>query len=80
MPELTSNEIDLLMDRDPLELSKQDIDQIIAYQRKARANFEAGIKPTKPKPDKPEVKAKLAGILAKLKPEKAPEQVIKRRF
>lgn len=42
-----SNELDALMDIDPLELSDQDLDKIIAYQRKARANREAGIKPKK---------------------------------
>ena len=41
------NEIDRLMDLDPLELSAQDIDSIIAFQRKARANWEAGVKPKK---------------------------------
>lgn len=47
-----SNEIDLLMDMDPLELSAQNIDAIIAYQRKAKANFDAGIKPKKGGEDK----------------------------
>lgn len=42
-----ANEIDRLMDLDPLELSAQDLDDIIAYQRKARASFEAGVKPKK---------------------------------
>lgn len=32
------------MQKDPLELSAQDLDQIIAYQRKARASFESGVK------------------------------------
>lgn len=44
---MTINNLDVLMSLDPLELSKQDIDDIIAYQRKAKANFEAGIKPKK---------------------------------
>lgn len=39
-----SNNIDLLMSQDPLSLSAQDIDQIIAYQRKARASAESGVK------------------------------------
>lgn len=42
-----TSELDDLMDQDPLSLSTQDLDKIIAYQRKARANFEAGIKPKK---------------------------------
>ncbi len=39
------NEIDDLMRLDPLELSAQDIDAIIAYQRRARAQFDSGVKP-----------------------------------
>lgn len=39
------NELDRLMSLDPLELSAQDIDQIIAYQRKARASADSGVKP-----------------------------------
>lgn len=42
-----SNEIDILMDLDPLEMTVTDIDAIIAYHRKNRANAEAGIKPKK---------------------------------
>lgn len=41
------NELDLLMDKDPLDLSAQDIDAIIKYQREARRRYEAGEKPTK---------------------------------
>jgi hypothetical protein len=44
-----SNEIDRLMDEDPLNLSAQDIDDIIAYQRKMKANFDAGVKSGKGK-------------------------------
>lgn len=44
---MTSEELDALMDKDPLDLSAQDIDAIIAYQRKRRADFDAGIKPKK---------------------------------
>lgn len=36
------SELDELMQRDPLDLSSQDIDSIIAYQRAARARREAG--------------------------------------
>lgn len=42
-----ANELDELMDKDPLSLSAQDIDKIIAIQRKARQNWEAGVKPKK---------------------------------
>ena len=41
------SELDELMSRDPLDLSSQDIDTIISLQRKARQNFEAGVKPKK---------------------------------
>lgn len=36
------SELDELMSRDPLNLSAQDIDSIIAFQRAARARREAG--------------------------------------
>lgn len=39
-----SNDLDELMDKDPLSLSSQDIDTIIAYQRNQRAQREAGVK------------------------------------
>ena len=35
------SELDELMSRDPLQMTKSDIDQIIAYQRNARAQREA---------------------------------------
>lgn len=37
-----SNEIDTLMDLDPLELSTVNVDQVIAYHRQRRAEREAG--------------------------------------
>lgn len=42
-----ANEIDILMDKDPTDLSAQELDAIILYQRRARSNFESGIKPAK---------------------------------
>lgn len=36
------NDIDLLMSKDPLEMSKLDLDTIIAYNRNQRALREAG--------------------------------------
>ena len=41
-----TRELDDLMNLDPLELSEQDIDDIIAYQRKARGEYDDG-KPSK---------------------------------
>lgn len=55
-------EINLLMDIDPLDLSEQNLDEIIAYHRANRAK-EVGGKLKKPKPeggvDLTEVMAKL---------------------
>lgn len=44
-PSPAQSDLDALMSEDPLNLSDQDIDRIILYQRNARANREAGIKP-----------------------------------
>lgn len=38
----TPNDIDLLMSKDPLDMSKLDLDTIIAYNRNQRAAREAG--------------------------------------
>lgn len=43
-----TNDLDLLMSRDPLDLSDQDLAAIIAYHRAQRARRAAGEKPTKP--------------------------------
>lgn len=42
------NDLDELMSRDPLELSKADLDAIIDYHRKQRARRMAGEKVSKP--------------------------------
>jgi hypothetical protein len=66
----TGNYLDWLMSMDPLELSAQNIDQVIAYHRRNRQLVDAGVKPKKnegPKVD-----------LAKIGLGKAP-QVVKRR-
>lgn len=47
------SELDELMARDPLELSAQDIDSIIAYQRQQRARKEAGGKTKRATKDGP---------------------------
>ena len=49
MSDAPINDIDFLMSLDPLELSKQDIDIIIAYHRNQRALREKGVKPKKDK-------------------------------
>lgn len=68
------DELDELMARDPTSLQAQDIDKIIAYQRKARANREAGIKAPRPKrgvdPNAPKVSLDLSALgLAPAKPQ-----------
>ena len=40
--ETPTNDIDLLMSKDPLDMSSLDIDAIIAYNRNQRAAKEAG--------------------------------------
>jgi hypothetical protein len=42
-----TRDLDDLMNLDPLELSAQDIDDIIAYQRKARGDWDDGKKTKK---------------------------------
>lgn len=41
------NNIDILMSLDPLSLTKDNIESVIAYHRKGRANAAAGIKAKK---------------------------------
>lgn len=43
----SGNYLDWLMSLDPLELSAQNIDQVIAYHRRNRAMVDAGVKPKK---------------------------------
>lgn len=76
------SDLDELMAIDPLELSKQNLDRIIAYQRKQRAQREAGIKPKKPK-NEPTPAVSLSELLTGLKsttPQKKPGTTMKRRF
>lgn len=40
MAEVSTNELDALMDLDPLELTNEDLDQIISFHRKKRAERE----------------------------------------
>jgi len=42
-----ANEIDLLMTLNPLDLTVEDIDKLVQYQRRMRMRSEAGIKPEK---------------------------------
>lgn len=58
------DELDELMARDPTDLQSADIDKIIAYQRRQRANREAG--KARPKrgvnPDAPKVSLDLSAL------------------
>lgn len=61
------NTVDALMDLDPLSLTTENIDSIIAYHRKARANVASGGKARKdtgPKIDIGEVMKNLGGTPA----------------
>ena len=58
-----SNEIDLLMTLDPLDLTTQDLDKLVAYQRRMRAMYEAGVKPEKQRLES----VKGSALLTKLK-------------
>jgi hypothetical protein len=74
-PEISANEIDRIMNLDPLNLSDADLDKIILYERIARAKIELGVKPKK------EVaKIDIGKILASLAPAAPEKPTIKRRF
>jgi hypothetical protein len=67
------SELDELISRDPLKLSAQDIDRIIAFQRAARARREAGGGRAKKGDAKPTVSLDLAKLgLGKPKAEITP--------
>lgn len=57
--------LDELMSKDPLELSAQDIDAIIAHQRKARLMYDSGIKPKKGDGAHPTISLAQLGLVPK---------------
>lgn len=71
-----SNEINDLMDLDPLSLTPDNIDSIIAYYRKSRAQFESGSRVKKESGPK----LSLDGILDNLIPKTSPAQKVDRRI
>lgn len=79
--EPVENTLDMIMDRDPCELSSADLDAIIAYQRKYRANLEAG--GAKPKRTtaaaKGAVKIDISALVKAVAPPTAPN-TMKRRI
>ncbi len=69
------NDLDEIMSKDPLSLTDQDINQIILYQRRQRANVEGGGKTKKEKGPAAVVDiSSVLGALAK------PTAALKRRF
>lgn len=64
---LPQNDLDFLMSLDPLHYADQDIDVIIAYQRKHRQQLEGGVKP-KRKAAAPGAKIDLNALLGTVKP------------
>lgn len=75
------NDVDELMSIDPLNLSKQNLDRIIAYQRKQRTQREQGVKTKKPRSES-QPSIQLSELLAGLPsaPQPKPGTSIKRRF
>ena len=57
-----ANEVDSLMDLDPLSLTAANIDDIIAYHRRNRANAAAGIKAKKETGPKIDISEIMAGL------------------
>lgn len=70
------NEIDWLMNLDPLEMTDDNIDKIILYQRKQRVQFELGVKPKKEQGPAQD----LSNVLQALIPAAPEVAKIKRRF
>ncbi len=81
----TPTDLSVLMSLDPLELTRQDLDQIIASQRRHRAQREGGVKTRKPKDSAPkiDIKALLAKTAKPAEPAPAPAPkagTFRRRF
>jgi hypothetical protein len=66
------SELDELMSRDPLELSAQDIDKIIQFQRQARARREAGPKTKRATKDSPDSGIDLVALVKGTTPASTP--------
>ena len=77
--EQQETDLNVLMSLDPLELTRQDRDQIIAYQRKQRAQREAGVKVKKPKAESPPIDFK-ALMSTVVKPAPKAGATIRRRI
>lgn len=73
------NEIDLLMDLDPTEMSAKDIDDIITYMRQQRGLLEKGVKLKKAEGPKKSIDLASLG-LSKKKDEPPPAPLTRRSF
>ena len=71
-----ANELDILMNLDPLELTRDspELEALIKVYRQQRANAEAGIKPKKEAGPKVSLEGLLDGMI-----KKTPTEGIKRR-
>ena len=69
-PDEPPTDLTALMSLDPLDLTKQDLDKIIAYQRKLRLAREGGAKTKRATSDAPavDIKALLGKIASTAKP------------
>ncbi len=72
--EVSPTDLTALMSIDPLDLTKQDLDKIIAYQRKQRLAREGGAKTKRATSDAPavDIKALLGRITSTAKPATTP--------
>ena len=59
-----TNTLDDLMDLDPLELTAENIDAIIAHHRKARANAASGIKAKREKGPSIDISSVMSNLLS----------------
>lgn len=76
-PKRIGSELDLLMSLDPLLMSDLDIDKIIEYERRARLEFELGVK--SPKKDKG-VSIDIGSLVAKMTPAVAQPTMARRKL
>lgn len=62
------SDLDDLMSRDPLDLTSQDLDKIIAYHREQRRRRAAGEKPRKPSEPTTDISHIAKAIISAAKP------------
>jgi hypothetical protein len=73
------NTIDDLMDLDPLEMTDDHIDGVIAYHRQNRMNLEQGIKPKKAQGPSVSLDSVINALAVKATGELPEKPVMKRR-